>query len=105
MFNGFCPRFCPVWYTVRKVVFLQQLEYYSCTCERPIVQPWFVPRRNVTGFAVTVVVTYSETDSALFNDTSVYNVRKLDFQANPCEGFAESKKQHYCVDLVLGWGV
>jgi len=29
---------------------------------------------------------------------------KLDFQANLCEAFAEDKKQHYCGDLVLGWG-
>ena len=35
----------------------------------------------------------------------VYNVRKLDFQANLCEAFAEDKKQHYCGDFVLGWGV
>jgi len=46
-------------------------------------------------------VTYSETDSVKFNDASVY-VRKLDFQANLCEAFAEDKKQHYCGDLVLG---
>jgi len=38
-----------------------------------------------------------------FNDTSVYNVRKLDFQSNLCVAFAEDKKQHYCGDLVLGW--
>jgi len=65
------------------------------------VQPWFDPCRNVTGFAVTLFVTYSETDSVKFNDASVY-VRKLDFQANLCEAFAEDKKQHYCGDLVLG---
>jgi len=29
----------------------------------------------------------------------------LDFQANLCEAFAEDKNQHYCGDLVLGWGV
>ena len=28
--------------------------------------------RNVTGFAVTLAVTYSETDSVTFNDASVY---------------------------------
>ena len=38
-------------------------------------------------------------------DASVYNVRKLDFQASLCEAFAEDKKQHYCEDLVLGWGL
>jgi len=26
----------------------------------------------------------------------VYDVRKLHFQANRCEVFAEDKKQHYC---------
>jgi len=30
----------------------------------------------------------------------VYNVRKLHFQANLCEVFAEDKQQHYCGDLV-----
>jgi len=32
------------------------------------------------------------------DDASVYNARKLDFQANLCESFAEDKKQHYCGD-------
>jgi len=35
----------------------------------------------------------------------VYNVRKLHFQANICEVFAEDKKQHYCRDLFLGGAV
>ena len=35
----------------------------------------------------------------------LYNVRKLDFQANLCQAFAEDKKQHYCGDLVLGWSL
>jgi len=35
----------------------------------------------------------------------VYIMLKLNFQANFCEAFAEDKKQHYCGDLVLGWGV
>jgi len=35
----------------------------------------------------------------------VYNVRKLPFQANLCEVFAEDKKQHYCEDFGLGWAV
>jgi len=39
------------------------------------------------------------------NDASVYHVRKLDFQANLCEAFAEDTQQHYCGDLVLGRGV
>jgi len=59
----------------------------------------------VTGFAVTLAVMYSETDSVQFNDASVYNVRILAFPANRCEAFAEDKKQHYCGDLVLRWGV
>jgi len=29
------------------------------------------------------------------------NIRKLHFQANLCEVFAENKKQHYCGNL--GW--
>jgi len=35
MVNCFCPTFHPVWYTDRKVIFLQKWEYYSCTWERP----------------------------------------------------------------------
>ena len=35
-------------------------------------QHGFGSRRNVSGFAVTLVVTYSETDSVKFNDASVY---------------------------------
>jgi len=35
----------------------------------------------------------------------IYNVRKLHFQANHCETFAEEKKQHYCRDLGLGWAI
>jgi len=35
----------------------------------------------------------------------VYNVRKLHFQTNLCEVFAEDKQQHYCRDVVLGWVV
>jgi len=29
----------------------------------------------------------------------VYNVRKLDFQANLCEYFAKDKKKHSCGDI------
>jgi len=35
----------------------------------------------------------------------VYNVKKLDFQTNLFKAFAADKKQHYCGDFVLGWGV
>jgi len=66
----------------------------------------FVQKRWLTGFTLTLVVTYSETDSVKFKDTSVaYNVRKSHFQANLCEVFAGNKQQHYCGDLVLGWVV
>jgi len=66
----------------------------------------FVQKRWLIGFTVTLVVTYSETDSVKFEDASVaYNVRKLHFQANLCKVFAENKQQHYCGDLVLGWVV
>jgi len=37
--------------------------------------------------------------------TQGYNVRKLHFQANLCEAFAEDKQQHNCGYLVLGWAV
>jgi len=36
------------------------------------VQHGFGSSRNVTGFAVTMVVTYSETDSVKCNDASAY---------------------------------
>ena len=39
------------------------------------------------------------------NDASVYNIRKLDFQANICETFAAGQMQHYYGELVLGRGV
>ena len=39
---------------------------------RDPVQHGFGSRGNVTGFAVTLVVTYSETYSVKFNDASVY---------------------------------
>jgi len=35
----------------------------------------------------------------------VHNVRKLNFQANLCEVFAEDKQQHYCGDFGLEWAV
>jgi len=31
------------------------------------------------------------------------NVRKLHFQVNLCEVFAEDKQQYNCGDLFLGW--
>jgi len=31
----------------------------------------------------------------------IYNVKKLHFQENLCELFAENKKQNYCGDIVL----
>jgi len=58
----------------------------------------FVQKRRLTDFTVTLVVTYSETDSVIFGQTS-------HFQANLCEVFAEDKQQHYYGDLVLGWAV
>jgi len=64
----------------------------------------FVQKRWLTGFTVTLVVTYSETHSEKFMKMQVYD-RKLYFQANLCEVFAEDKQQHYCGDLVLGWAV
>jgi len=36
------------------------------------VQHGFGSRGNVTGFAVTLAITYSETDSVKFNDASAY---------------------------------
>jgi len=36
------------------------------------VQHGFGSRGNVTGFAVTLAITYSETDSVKFNNASAY---------------------------------
>ena len=35
----------------------------------------------------------------------LYNVRKLHFQTNLCEGFVEDKNRHYCGGSLLGWAV
>ena len=104
MFNCFCPTFYPALYCW-KGYFLVTVRVLQLRMWETAVQPLFVPCGNATGFAVTLVVTYSETDSIYFNDASVYNVRKVDFQANLCEAFDEDKKQHYCGGLVWGWGV
>jgi len=48
----------------------------------------FVQKRWLTGFTVTLVVTYSETDRVKFK-MQVYIVRKLHFQTNLCEFFSE----------------
>jgi len=61
----------------------------------------FMKKRWLTGFTVTLVVTYSETNSENLK-MQVCSVGKLHFQANLCEDFAEDKQQHYCGDLVLG---
>jgi len=84
------------------------VKFNGCTRERPqyTAMICFVQKRWLIGFTVTFVVAYSETDSVKFKDASVaYNVRKLHFQANLCEVFAENKQQHYCGDLASGWVV
>jgi len=67
------------------------------------VQPLFVYCRNLTGYALTLVVTYSVTDGVSFNDASVY-VRKLDFQANLCKAFAKDKNAALLWRLGFGMG-
>jgi len=52
-----------------------------------------------------LIVTYSETYSVKFNGAGVCNVRKLRFQENLFDVFAEDKRKHYCGDLILGWAV
>ena len=84
------------------------MKFNGCTRERPqyTAMICFVQKRWLIGFTVTFVVAYSETDSVKLKDASVaYNVRKLQFQANLCEVFAENKQQHYCGDLASGWVV
>jgi len=48
---------------------------------------------------------YSETNSVKFNDANVYNVRKVHFQANLCEAFADYKAALSWRLMVLGWAV
>ena len=50
-----------------------------------------------------MAVTYSERDSVSFNEASVY-VRKLDFQENLCEAFAEDKNAALLWRLNFGMG-
>jgi len=60
----------------------------------------FHARAVANWYNVTLVVTYSETDSVKFN-MQVCNDRKLHFQANLCDVCVEDKQQHYRGDLVL----
>jgi len=48
-----------------------------------------------------LVVTYSENRANLKMQVYNINIRKLHFEANLCEVFAEDEKQRYCGDL--GW--
>jgi len=47
--------------------------FNGCTCERPqYSRDLFRAKGWLTDFTVTLVVTYSETDSVKFKDASVY---------------------------------
>jgi len=59
----------------RSGLFLLNIGWQPCSLPRR-----FVSCRNVTGFSITLVVTYSETDSVRLK-MQVDNVRKLHFQA------------------------
>ena len=58
------------------------------------VQAWFifVKKYTVTGFAVTLVDTYSETDSVKFNGAGVYNVRKIKVSGKSLRSFWRREK-------------
>jgi len=66
------PTFNPVRYIVRNVIVLNE----SLTAARVnyTVQPCFVSLRNVAGSTVTLVVTYSETDSLKVIGMQVYDL-------------------------------
>ena len=49
---------------------LETVKFNGCPRERP-QYICFVQKRWVTGFSITLVVTYSETDSVKFKDASV----------------------------------
>jgi len=83
-----------VWFTARKVTVLKQSSLTAAhvrDCSTAVT--CFVQKRWLIDIIVTLVVTYSETDSVKFKDASAaYNFRKLHFQANLCEVFAEHKQ-------------
>ena len=62
-----------VWFAVRKVIVLKQ---WSLTAvhvrDHSTAVICLVQKRWLTGFTVTFVVTYSETDGVKFKDASVY---------------------------------
>ena len=94
-----------MWFTATKVTVLKQRSLTAAHVrDHSTAMICFVQKRWLTGSTVKLVVTYSETDSVNLK-MQVYNVRKLHFQANLCEVFAEDKQQHYCEDLILGWAV
>jgi len=64
---------------------------------RDHIKPRFVSCRNATGFALTLVVTYSETDSVKFKICKLIMLES--YMENLCEVIAEDKKLRYCEDL------
>jgi len=75
----------------QKGYFLVTIRVLQLHIRETTVQPLFVSCRNLMGFALTLVVTYAETECVKLNDASVY-VRKLEFQENLCEAFAQDEK-------------
>ena len=96
-----------MWFTGRNVTALKQWSLTAAHVrDHSTAVICFVQKRWLTGFSVTLFVTNSETDRVKFKDASVaYSVRKLHFEANLCDVFAENKQQDYCGDLVFGWVV
>ena len=89
--------------TVRHVSYHSTILQYFCTCNRNKKNKYILFRKAQRA-ACKGSKAACRSRAAVWPPL-VYNVLKLDFQANLCEAFGEDKKQHYCGDLVLGWGV
>jgi len=105
MFNCFCPRCYPVWHTVRKFFFSCNSESITAAHVRDHSTAMICSVQKCNRLCCNVGCHVFRNRQRKFNDASVYNVRKLDFQANLCEAFAADKKQHDYGDLILRWGV
>ena len=77
---------------------LETVKFNGCTRVRPKCSRDLFRTKTLANWL-------NQKDTAQNLKMQVYNVRKLHFQANLCEVFAENKQQHYCEDLVLGWAV
>jgi len=92
--------YCKKWHC------LETVKYNGCTRERPQYSRDLFRAQTLANWLYCNVVchVFGNRQRKIWRcKHSLYNVRKLHFQANLCEVFAENKQQHYCGDLVLGW--